>query len=72
MKKENQFQEFCRKNIFCAFVLFGIGLSLPLLSKYSPESFENWTSFASLFITIPAAIVLAIGLLTEERKRKSK
>ncbi|HEX3856304.1 MAG TPA: hypothetical protein VHY30_03285 [Verrucomicrobiae bacterium] len=72
MKCERQFQKFCQKHIYGEFVLFGIGLSIPLVSKYLPASFENWIYGFGSCIAVLAAIVLAIGLITAERERRQK
>jgi hypothetical protein len=46
-----------------------MGLSLPLLSKFLPASLQIWILPLSLFIAIPAAILMAAGLLVWERKK---
>jgi hypothetical protein len=66
----NQFITFCQNKIYFCFVFFGIGLSLPLLSKFLPGSLQIWILLLSLVITIPAAIFLAIGLLVSERQKR--
>jgi large-conductance mechanosensitive channel len=69
MEKKNYFKEFCRRNYYWALVSLTIGGGFSVISDYLSISWGYWISLFSLFIIVPSAVVLLVGLATAIRQQ---
>ena len=63
-----RFVQFCQRHYYAAFVLFGIGGGMEVLSPHLPAVLGRCVSILGLVVMVVSGVAVAIGLIREGRK----